>query len=327
MNDERVRREWFLTLLAAAAFSGQALDAPSAFASDALAFSMAKSRIGRLKALDDDRILPGARTNCYDHGRRTPLAVVLLHGFTNNPIQFARLAADLYALGCNVLVPRLPGHGDIDRMSTRLEGVTAEDFTEAAGEAVDAAFGLGRRVAVSGISLGATLCAWLATVRSDVDLSVSVSPAIALNHVAVFVDRLAVGAMTALPKDRYAWWDPALKERILPEHAYPRYPIRTLGECYRVGEQVIDASGPFPGSGRSRITFALNGADGVVNDAVVKSLADKWSSNGWIASQVATLRGVPSFHDIIEPEAPGARIDVVYPQVTNLITGGRRRPS
>ena len=313
-----MRREWFLKLLAAVSV---ALPWKAASASSDDAFALAKERIRRLKAADDAFILPGAGTNCYDHGRQMPLAVVLLHGFTNNPIQFARLAADLYAQGCNVLVPRLPGHGDADRMSTRLEGVTAADMTNAADAAVDAAVGLGRRLAVSGISLGATLCAWLATMRPDIDVVASVSPAIALNHVDVFVDRVIVGAMTRMPADKYAWWDSKLKERILPNHAYPRYPIRTLGECYRIGEDVIDARGPFPGRGRSHVTFALNPADGVVNDDVVTAIAQKWNDSGWIAARIATLRDVPTFHDIIEPEASGARIDEVYPQVIRLIAG------
>lgn len=315
-----MRREWFLKLLAAAVMAGQSLRPLEATASSELAFAEAKERIRRLKLLDDARILPGARTNCYDHGRQMPLAVVLFHGFTNNPIQFARLAADLYARGCNVVVPRLPGHGDADRMSTRLEGVTATDFTDAANAAVDAAVGLGQRLAVAGISLGGSLCAWLATVRLDIDTIVSISPAIALNHVAVIIDRMVVGAMTALPADKYAWWDTKLKQRILPPHAYPRYPIRTLGECYRIGETIIDARGPFPGRNRSHVTFALNPPDGVVNDVVVTSIAQKWTTSGWIAARIATLTGVPTFHDIIEPGALGARIDEVYPQVIRLVT-------
>src|SRR5690348_2954269 len=270
-----MRREWFLRLLAAAAVFGQSVGPGRGFASGDRAFAEAKERIELLKAADDAGILPGAGTNCYDHGRQMPLAVVLFHGFTNNPIQFARLAADLYARGCNVLVPRLPGHGDADRMSTRLEGTTASDFTSAASAAVDAAAGLGQRLAVSGISLGGSLCAWLATIRPDIDTIVSVSPAIALNHVAVVIDRIAVGAMRSMPANAYAWWDPSLKERILPKHAYPRYPVRTLGECYRIGEAVIDARGPFPGSGRTHVTFALNPADGTVNDVVVTSVAQK----------------------------------------------------
>ena len=316
-----MRRGWFLKLLAAAIAVGQSLRPFKVSASGERAFAEAKERIRRLKSLDDARTLPGAGTNCYDHGRPTPLAVVLFHGFTNNPIQFARLAADLYARGCNVLVPRLPGHGDADRMSTRLEGLTAADFTDAANAAVDAAVGLGQHLAVSGISLGGSLCAWLATVRPDLDTIVSVSPAIALNHVAVVIDRVVVGAMTSMPAGTYAWWDPHLKERILPEHAYPRYPIRTLGECYRIGESVIDARGPFPGRERAHVTFALNPPDGTVNDVVVKSVAQNWTASKWIAAQVATLSSVPTFHDIIEPEAPGARIDEVYPQVIRLITG------
>src|SRR5207253_9658948 len=165
----------------------------------------------------------------------TELAVVLFHGFTNNPMQFARMAGELYARGCNVLVPRLPGHGERNRMTTRLEGLTANQLLCAATEAVDAARGLGKRLTISGISLGGALCAWLATRRSDVDRCVSIAPALALNGLAYAVDRVVTGALARMPKTAYAWWDPRLKEKITPKHAYPRYPLRTLGECYRIG--------------------------------------------------------------------------------------------
>ncbi len=315
-----MERASFLRLIASAAFApGLEGVAPS---SDDDAFARAKKRIARLKGADGPGVLWGAQTNCYDHGRQTPLAVVLLHGFTNNPIQFARLAGELYAQGSNVLVPRLPGHGFADRMSTMLEGLTADDFTAAADAAIDAARGLGRRLAIGGISLGGTLCAWLMTRRRDIDLAVSIAPAIALNKLSHALDELAIDAMTAMPAATYAWWDPHLKEGIRPAHAYPRYPIRTLGEIYRIGEAVIQARGPFPADRCARIVFALNPNDPAVNGTIVTALARTWSACGWIDAKAVQLDGVPQFHDIIEPEAQGARIAAVYPQLIRLILGG-----
>lgn len=312
-----MRRRSFLGLLAgspaAACFARQAMGAPAA------EYARARELVRELQARDDERILFGARTNCYEHGRPTELAVVLFHGFTNNPMQFARLAAELYARGCNVLVPRLPGHGDANRMTTRLEGVTAADFTDAATEAVDAALGLGSRLAVSGISLGATLCAWLATRRADIERAVCIAPALALNHVPYAVDRLAAAAMTMLPPSHYAWWDPALKEKIGPEHAYPRYPIRTLGECYRIGEEVIDATGPFPGGEGTHATFVVNPLDPAVNNEVTKSVADRWRTSHWSNADFIALAGLPAVHDVIEPASATQRIAFLYPKLIELI--------
>lgn len=312
------RKRFISTLAAASAVGFVPSRAQGATSQE---FDRAKTLVRALQSRDDDGVRVRARTNCYDHGRRTELAVVLFHGFTNNPEQFARLAASLYANGCNVLVPRLPGHGDIDRMSTRLEGVTADQFTACAMEAVDAARGLGAKIAVSGISLGGALCAWLATRRPDIDRCVSISPSLALNHVAYAVDRVVVAAMTALPADTYAWWDPHVKEKIQPEHAYPRYPIRTLGECYRIGEAAIDAKGPFPGRAKTHVTFLVNPLDGAVNNDVTQSVADRWRTSDWIQTDFVALAGLPPVHDVIDPENPLQRIAFLYPKLIDLIAG------
>jgi carboxylesterase len=285
----------------------------------ATSYASSKALVRALQARDDARILFGARTNCYDHGRQTELAVVLFHGLTNNPIQCARLAGALYARGCNVLVPRLPGHGDVDRLSTRLENVTAEELTFFALEAVRAARGLGRRLAVSGISLGGALCAWLATCDADIDRCVCIAPALALNHVSYALDRVIVRAMVALPPTVYAWWDPKLKMKITPKHAYPRYPVRVLGECYRIGEAVIDAKGPFPGRGRTRVLFVVNPLDGTVNYELTQSLAQRWHDLHFVDADFVALGGLPPVHDVIEPDSPSQRIDVVYPKIIELI--------
>ena len=77
-------------------------------------------------ACDGANILPQARTILLEHAAATPLAVVLFHGLTNSPAQYAQLAPDLYNSGVNVLVPRLPDHGFRDRLTTALATLTAE---------------------------------------------------------------------------------------------------------------------------------------------------------------------------------------------------------
>jgi pimeloyl-ACP methyl ester carboxylesterase len=292
------------------------------------AYAQAKARIREIQARDDDRILPSAHTNCFDHGRQTDLAVVLFHGFTNNPMQFARLAAELYARGCNVLVPRLPGHGDVDRMTNRLESLTADQLVLAAMEAVDAAQGLGQRLAISGISLGGALCALLATRCPHVDRCVPLAPALALNHVPYDLNRIIVHALTSMPRTEYAWWDPQLKERITPKHAYPRYPLRALGECYRIGEAAVDATGPFPARDRLRVVFEANPLDGAVNNALTERVARRWNDRGYASTTFVELRGLPPVHDVIEPDSPQQRVAAVYPKIIELIVGAlkSRRP-
>ena len=108
-------------------------------------------------ALDGEEILPAAKTLLLEHERRVPLSVVLLHGFTNNPAQYAELAPLIFARGANVFVPRMPEHGDRDRMTASIAELKATALLHAVAGALDAAAGLGERVAVLGISMGGVL--------------------------------------------------------------------------------------------------------------------------------------------------------------------------
>ncbi|MBV8367204.1 MAG: alpha/beta fold hydrolase [Candidatus Eremiobacteraeota bacterium] len=281
----------------------------------------ARVLIDRLQRLDDSRILPVCRTALYDHGLATDVAVVLFHGFTNCPAQYALMAQRLHARGCNVLVPRYPEHGDVDRMTTRLEGLTAERLMAAAMEAIDAARGLGKRLVISGLSLGGVLVAWLATQRSDIDRVVALAPAFGLGYLPYPFSVFAAGIMRAMPWSRYAWWDDKLKEKITPMHAYPRFPLRALGECYKIGELTIGAQAPLGGRTRTEMIFALNPKDPAVNNDVTAQLSDYWNSNGLMRSSVVWMKSFPAIHDVIEPDNPHECIARCYPPLVDLILG------
>ena len=221
-----------------------------------------------------------------------------------------------------MLVPRYPEHGDVNRMTTRLEGLTAERMTAAASEAIDAARGLGRRLAISGLSLGGVLCAWLVTQRPDIDRCVAFAPAFGIAKLPYALNVLFAGMMRAMPASRYVWWNPALKERITPSHAYPRYPVRTLGECYLIGEWTIGAQAPLSGRARTQMIFALNPHDPAVNDDVAAQLSQHWNDSGMLSSSVSWLNGFPAMHDVIEPENPRECITTCYPPLIDLILNG-----
>ncbi|AXI82758.1 alpha/beta fold hydrolase [Xylella taiwanensis] len=90
------------------------------------------------------------------HPARAGCAMVYLHGFTASQGEGApahvRLAR---AFGCNLYLPRLPGHGlqPIDA----LRGVDAVQLRQAAAEALAVARVLGERVVVIGTSMGGAL--------------------------------------------------------------------------------------------------------------------------------------------------------------------------
>ncbi|WP_326557685.1 alpha/beta hydrolase [Micromonospora sp. NBC_01796] len=115
---------------------------------------------------DDPDVAPEAGSMLLTHGTRTAKAVLMLHGYTVSPAQYANLARFYFDHGYNVYVPRAPGHGLVDR---RAEGhLRAIELVGYANESINIAAGLGEEVGVVGISGGAVLGTWLAQYRSDV---------------------------------------------------------------------------------------------------------------------------------------------------------------
>ena len=93
-------------------------------------------------------------------GRRTPWAVVYLHGFTATRMETYPLAERVaHGLQANLFHTRLTGHGV---PAEALRRVTAQDWLADAVEAVRIGHAIGERVLVIGTSTGGTLGAWLA---------------------------------------------------------------------------------------------------------------------------------------------------------------------
>ncbi|HTA38558.1 MAG TPA: alpha/beta fold hydrolase [Candidatus Acidoferrales bacterium] len=282
----------------------------------AATYEDALERVRAFKALDDASILPEAQTALYDCGKRTPLAVVLFHGYTNNPAQFSKFAPMLQERGVNVLVPRMPEHGDKDRMSRRLEKLTAESLIASANEAVDIACGLGERVGVLGISMGGSLSAYFAQHRT-IAISVPVAPEFALLQMPYGLSRTIAWIVRHVP-NFFLWWDPRLKASLQPKTAYPRFSTHALAQTLRVGDDVYKAAE----KGKQlaeRIVPVVNRCDPAVNNDVTKEVATNWA--GWNRNGVeyVEMRNLAEWHDIIEWRNPKAHIDIVYPRLLQAL--------
>lgn len=89
-----------------------------------------------------------------------PHGALVLHGFTGNPSSMRGVAEALAAAGFAVELPLLPGHG------TAIEDMVATRFPDWAATAEASHLDLAGRVAslvVVGLSMGATLAAWVAS--------------------------------------------------------------------------------------------------------------------------------------------------------------------
>src|SRR5439155_21784603 len=93
-------------------------------------YAAALSRFKALRAKDGAAVNPLCRSRLMTHGRAGERAVVLFHGVTNCPQQFVRLGVTLHRRGANVLVPRMPCNGFLDRDTTALKRLTAEKMRD-----------------------------------------------------------------------------------------------------------------------------------------------------------------------------------------------------
>ena len=147
--------------------------------------------------------------------------VLLIHGFTGNPMSMRPWGEHLAAEGFAVRCPLLPGHG------TRWQDCnlsTHEQWTTAAGEAFDALAAECDRVFVAGLSMGGTVATRLAEVRPD-DLA-----GLLLVNPALLTQRLDAKLLPMIAKITGSWAPIAsdIKKPGITELAYPKLPTRAM---------------------------------------------------------------------------------------------------
>ena len=257
------------------------------------------------------------QTQLMTHGKKTDRAIILVHGYTNCPQQFHELGKRLYKSGYNVLIAPLPYHGLADRMTEAHAQLTAEKLAAYAGKTVDIAQGLGESVTMMGISAGGATTAWAAQNRNDIDLAVIISPAFGFKQIPSFWTELVMHVMLFLP-DAFEWWDPLLKEQILPPHTYPRYSRHALAEILRLGFAVkSDASHKAPAAKKMVVVF--NQSDTTINNEMTEEMVTLWQARHANLTKYQFKADLQLPHDIIDPAQPGQNIDIVYPRLIELM--------
>jgi dienelactone hydrolase len=276
----------------------------------------ARAALEALRAAEraDPRIDPRKGSAWWLGDAVAPRAVVLLHGLSNCPLQYGRLAAQLHARGHAVIVPRLPQHGHRDRMTDALAALRAPDMEETALRAVALAALCGERVAVAGISIGAALGGWLAA-RVALHLVVALAPFCGIRAVPGPLND-GLGALLRAGPNAFSWWDPRAKGDQPPEHGYPRFATRSIGASLKLSTD-IDAP-PLGPPHAGRVALVLNGHDPAVNNAHARRRFRTLRERGVTLDEIE-WRDVPHIHDLIEPEIPQARTDLVYPRLIELL--------
>ena len=320
-----MQRRWLWALAAAAAgyglyrlFNVPQLATPPV-AAPAAGYDDATARARLLQDRDGADVNPVCRTKLHTHGAKTAQAFVLLHGFTNCPQQYVRMAEELHADGHSVIVPRYPYHG-LDVMTDEIRRLTAEQLVETASAAVDIACGLGERVTVLGLSLGGMLATWLAMHRPELAQVVVIAPALGTTAVSQRVTRPFIGSVSLVP-NFYRWGDPARKGSP-PDvaHAYPRISSRAFAQLLRLGVIVGREAGTHLPQAAS-VLLLLNPSDETVDNHVARALFGGWRARGAPVTLYEFPADLGLIHDLIDPAQPAQQVDRVYPMLYDVIAG------
>jgi carboxylesterase len=281
----------------------------------------AEEKFAALQALDGDDVNSVCRSQLLTHGAKVERAIVLMHGMTNCPAQYVKLAPLFFERGYNILIPRTPRNGLTDLNTDDLKNLTAQEMTTHGDQVIDIARGLGEQVTVVGLSGSAVIAAWLAQFRADVDKAIVIAPVFGLlPNWPVFGTRAnhaVAGLLDLLPNIMTQSLMP-FKEG--PAHGYLGFATHGLSHTMDLGAVVFKAAQTTPPAAR-RVLMVMNDADPAVNNAMIRDLTTRWKKT--VPDRVDFYSFPASMgliHDIIDPQQKQQKTDLVYPILLDLFT-------
>ena len=287
-------------------------------AKPARGYDEAIARLQVLKQQDGPDIRPVCQTQLLSHGAKCDRALVLLHGYTNCPRQFRLLAAHFFEQGYNILIPRLPYHGQASRKPPNLGRMTAEECVVHVNESVDIAHGLGDQVTVLGFSFGGALTGWIAQHRQDVERVILVAPAYGLKAISFWQQRFYANWLALLP-DSFRWWNPELKEAAPgPEHTYAGFPTHGIATILRLGV-ILQTEAKHAAPAVSKIMVVTNPTDAVVNNELTMAIAGQWRGHGAPVKSYEFPASLQLDHDSVDPDQPGQQVKQAYPLLLDFL--------
>lgn len=274
---------------------------------------------GELKDLDGPNVNPLCNTRLYSHGRRVERSLVLLHGFTNCPQQFDALGRQFFDRGWNVLVPRYPRHGYTDRLNTSIAQLRVDHLVAIANRAAQVGVGLGERLTVAGLSLGAILTGLLAQTRDGIERAVLIAPMLGLKPIPGPAMN-AVSHLASRIPNFYMWWDDKLKDAIGPAYGYPRFSTHAYAALFQAGRRLVKSAQSWAPRARS-IAVITNAGEPRLDNRFTYRLIESWRAHGAAIETYEFPASDHLPHDLIDPGNAAQNAALVYPVVTRLIEG------
>jgi pimeloyl-ACP methyl ester carboxylesterase len=282
-------------------------------------YSEAMRIAAEFQDLDGPNVNPLCRTRVYSHGKRVERSLVLLHGFTNCPQQMDALGRQFFDRGWNVVVPRYPRHGYTDRLNTSIAELRAEHLIALANRSAEIGAGMGDRLTIAGLSLGAILTGYLAQTREGIERAVLIAPMLGLKPIPGPVLSVASRLAPRLP-NFYMWWDSTQKERLGPPYGYPRFATHAYAALFDVGRVLVSsARAAAPKSGSTVVI--TNAAEPRLDNRYTYRLIASWRARGAVIDTYEFPVSAHLPHDLIDPGNAAQNTELVYPIVTRFIEG------
>ena len=278
-------------------------------------YAAAVARVNALQMREDSIVAPGGVSILLTHGHRTARVVVLFHGLTDSPLQYAPLAQRLFQEGDNVFVPRLPHHAERAGNVASIARLTAQELRDLGDLSVDVAEGLGDTVIVSGLSAGGTVAAWVGQYRSDVKRVVLVAPALEVTHVPSLLHGAVLRLALRVPNVTRA----SPRDSTEPDRE-PGWATHAVAQTLKLGVAVRDAAARHPAAVHDLVVL-LNAHDHTIANGAAMDLANRWQRRGARASVFMLPDSLHLPHDVIDPRHPGSNVAAVYPVVDALLAG------
>jgi alpha-beta hydrolase superfamily lysophospholipase len=282
-------------------------------------YAAAVARVTELQTREDSVVALGGASILLTHGYRTPRVVVLFHGLTDSPLQYAPLAQRLFEEGDNVFVPRLPHHAERAGNVKSLSRLTAQELRDLGDQSVDIARGLGDTIIVSGLSAGGTVAAWVGQYRSEVHRVVLVAPALEVTHVPSLLHGAVLRLALRVPNVTRA----SPRDSTEPDRE-PGWATHAVAQTLKLGVAVRDAAAQHPPAVHDLVVL-LNAHDHTIANGAAVDLAKRWQRHGATTAVYMLPDSLQLPHDVIDPRHPGSNVGAVYPVVDALL-GGKAPP-
>ncbi|MFL5616341.1 MAG: alpha/beta hydrolase [Gemmatimonadaceae bacterium] len=279
----------------------------------ALTYQESISRIAMRQIADDSVVARGGRSILMTHGAQAPRVIVLLHGFTDAPVQFEVLGKRFFAGGDNVYIPRLPHHAERVAPVRSLGKVRATELTDFGDAIIDEARGLGDTIIVAGLSAGGAIAGHIAQTRREVRRVVLIAPAIGPGRINDDESRALIVLAARLPEITRTEKPDSIQPDLIQGLT-----THGLAEVLRLGQLVRDkAERGSPGA--SEIVFLLNELDQTVSEAASMALAQSWFDHDATVTVYRFGKALKLPHNLMAVAEHGGNLEIVLPVVEALV--------